>query len=78
MSFRSLINLKLPCELATLTLNLMLMLFLLQPAGDGFHSQERVYKDLGEEMLQHSFDGEFPTHACDKLYTILVSPPKPL
>ena len=28
-----------------------------QPDGDGFHSQERVYKDLGEEMLQHSFDG---------------------
>ena len=29
-----------------------------QPGGDGFHSQERVYKDLGEEMLQHSFDGK--------------------
>ena len=28
-----------------------------QPDGDGFHSQEKVYKDLGEEMLQHSFDG---------------------
>lgn len=39
----------------------MLTYFILQPAGDGFHSQERVYKDLGEEMLQHSFDGKFPT-----------------
>ena len=28
-----------------------------QPDGDGFHGQEKVYKDLGEEMLQHSFDG---------------------
>ena len=62
--FFKFINWKLPHELVTL----MLKYFLLQPAGDGFHSQERVYKDLGEEMLQHSFDGKFPSNACDKPY----------
>ena len=36
---------------------MMIMCSCVQPDGDGFHSQERVYKDLGEEMLQHSFDG---------------------
>jgi len=27
------------------------------PRGEGFHGQEKVYLDLGDEMLQHSFDG---------------------
>lgn len=30
------------------------------PKGDGFHGQEKVYLDLGDEMLQHSFDGRPP------------------
>ena len=38
----------------------------IQPDGDGFHSQERVYTDLGEEMLQHSFDGR-ETQICSLL-----------
>jgi len=27
------------------------------PHGEGFQGQEKVYRDLGDEMLQHSFDG---------------------
>ena len=29
----------------------------LQPKDEGFHGQEKVYRDLGEEMLDHSFEG---------------------
>ena len=29
-----------------------------QPKDEGFHSQEQVYHDLGEEMLEHSFEGK--------------------
>ena len=28
-----------------------------QPKDEGFHGQEKVYHDLGEEMLDHSFEG---------------------
>jgi len=28
-----------------------------QPKGSGFHGQDRVYNDLGEEMLEHAFEG---------------------
>ena len=31
--------------------------FFFQPKDEGFHSQEQVYHDLGEEMLEHSFEG---------------------
>jgi kinesin family protein 1 len=30
---------------------------LLQPKGPGFHGQDTVYNDLGEEMLEHAFEG---------------------
>lgn len=30
----------------------------LQPSDPEFSSQIMVYKDIGEEMLQHAFDGE--------------------
>lgn len=29
----------------------------MQPADTQFATQEMVYADIGEEMLQHSFDG---------------------
>ena len=29
-----------------------------QPQDPGFHGQEKVYGDLGEEMLEHSFEGK--------------------
>ena len=32
--------------------------YLFQPKDPGFHSQEKVYHDLGEEMLDHSFEGK--------------------
>lgn len=32
--------------------------FLLQPNDPEFSSQIMVYKDIGEEMLQHAFDGK--------------------
>lgn len=35
--------------------------FLLQPSDSQFSSQIMVYKDIGEEMLQHAFDGKYPT-----------------
>ena len=31
---------------------------LFQPQDPGFHGQEKVYGDLGEEMLEHSFEGK--------------------
>jgi len=33
-------------------------LILFQPQDAGFHGQEKVYGDLGEEMLEHSFEGK--------------------
>lgn len=33
------------------------MTILLQPSDPEFSSQIMVYKDIGEEMLQHAFDG---------------------
>ena len=32
-------------------------MIILQPKDEGFHGQEKVYHDLGEEMLDHSFEG---------------------
>ena len=32
--------------------------FFFQPQDPGFHGQEKVYGDLGEEMLEHSFEGK--------------------
>lgn len=29
----------------------------MQPSDDAFSTQQMVYSDIGEEMLQHSFDG---------------------
>ena len=31
--------------------------FSTQPGAEGFHGQEKVYGDLGEEMLDHAFQG---------------------
>ena len=28
-----------------------------QPGKPGFHGQDKVYDDLGDEMLQHAFEG---------------------
>ena len=36
----------------------MLSFFLFQPQDTGFHGQDKVYGDLGEEMLEHSFEGK--------------------
>ena len=36
----------------------------LQPGKPGFHGQDKVYDDLGDEMLQHAFEGE----GCTKTY----------
>jgi kinesin family protein 1 len=35
----------------------MFILWHLQEADDHFATQQMVYSDIGEEMLQHSFDG---------------------
>ena len=42
------------------------VILLFQPKDPGFHSQEKVYHDLGEEMLDHSFEGksEIFIHQC--------------
>ena len=34
-----------------------MVLIFFQPKDPGFHGQDRVYGDLGEEMLEHSFEG---------------------
>ena len=31
----------------------------MQPQDVNFHGQEQVYGDLGEEMLEHAFEGKF-------------------
>jgi len=36
---------------------------LLQPQDPGFHGQDKVYGDLGEEMLEHSFEGKINSRA---------------
>ena len=36
----------------------------MQPGKAGFHGQDKVYDDLGDEMLQHAFEGE----GCPKPY----------
>ena len=33
---------------------------LFQPNDANFHGQEQVYGDLGEEMLEHAFEGKDP------------------
>ena len=32
--------------------------FSMQPQDVNFHGQEQVYGDLGEEMLEHAFEGK--------------------
>lgn len=34
------------------------MFLFLQPEDENFASQKQVYKDIGEEMLLHAFEGE--------------------
>ena len=38
-----------------------------QPKHEGFHGQEKVYHDLGEEMLEHSFEGK-DLKQCSTIY----------
>ena len=56
-------------------------MIILQPKDEGFHGQEKVYHDLGEEMLDHSFEGmwwiqlsQILTHALNHKYHVKYYP----
>lgn len=36
-----------------------LNLLILQPNDENYSSQLMVYKDIGEEMLEHAFEGRY-------------------
>ena len=42
-----------------------------QPGKPGFHGQDRVYKDLGDEMLQHAFEGTCRLYNVNSLRTFI-------
>jgi hypothetical protein len=44
--------------LSTKEIKRWIFVFPFQPQDPGFHGQEKVYGDLGEEMLEHSFEGK--------------------
>ena len=44
-----------------------------QPGAEGFHGQEKVYSDLGEEMLDHAFQGVFSGKEKRLSYSCLSS-----
>ena len=48
--------------------------FPLQPGAEGFHGQEKVYSDLGEEMLDHAFQGGISSEAEELFYCSLSIP----
>ena len=43
-----------------------------EPGKPGFHGQDRVYKDLGDEMLQHAFEGTCTLYNvnCTMMYIV--------
>ena len=48
------------------------LFFFFQPQDANFHGQEQVYGDLGEEMLEHAFEGDKKSRAfirslCDRM-----------
>ena len=47
------------------------LLFSFQPQDPGFHGQDKVYGDLGEEMLEHSFEGNAGTKTIKHFYVYL-------
>lgn len=44
------------------------------PQDTNFHGQEQVYGDLGEEMLEHAFEGKyfFPAKICISSFVTLL------
>ena len=47
-------------------------MIILQPKDEGFHGQEKVYHDLGEEMLDHSFEGMWWTYSSHILHLLVI------